>query len=99
MLGYLFFYILHYFSKFNFIGADQQEFDLSNFDYGFGTYSIASTAPDQLVDVAIARPTSSTDVDDDIYWGIGIPSGKPSGDYYGENTFTVIQDNTASNWN
>ena len=83
----------------DYIDANEQEFDLNNFTYGAGSFSIASTAADQLVDVAVARPTSSADVEDDIYWGIAIPSGKSSGDYYGENTFTVVQDNTSSNWN
>jgi len=74
----------------DYIDATEQEFDLNNFSYGAGSYSIASTSS-QLIDVVVARPTSSADIDDDIYWGINIPSGKPSGDYYGENTFTVVQ--------
>lgn len=79
------------------IPALNQQFDLANFDYGVGSTPIASSSQ-ILVDTAVPRPTSVTDVEDDIYWGIAVPIIL-SGDYTGLNTFTaVLDDNVAGEW-
>ncbi len=74
------------------IAVNNQQFDLAYFYYGTGTV-LSSTTP-QTVDIDAARPTSTADVSDNIFWGIGIPVGTPSGDYYGENTFSAVFDST-----
>ncbi len=76
----------------DYIGANNQEFALSYFLYGAGTSLSSTTA--QTIDIDAARPTSTSDVSDNIFWGIGVPVGVPSGDYYGENTFTAAFDST-----
>jgi hypothetical protein len=72
------------------IGIENQEYGLDNFAWGAGTNTSSSTAG--TVDVVINRPTSEVDVEDEIYWGIGIPTGTPSDPYEGYNTFTVVED-------
>jgi hypothetical protein len=73
------------------INEDNQEWSLSaGFNYTTGT-NLSSTSPANI-NVDISRPTSTTDVTDDIYWGIGIPPGQQSGDYYGSTTFIAAVD-------
>ena len=81
----------------NHIGEEYQHFNLAAFTYPAGS-SISSTTP-VSVDVVVARPTNGTDVTDEIYWGIGIPVGTPSGDYEGMNTFTAALDALGGVWN
>ncbi len=78
------------------IPANQQTYDLSNFTYP-GTYTLSSTTPATL-DVVVPRPTSTADVSDQVFWGIAIPAGTPSGDYGGTNTFQAAVDSDG-NWN
>jgi len=66
----------------NYIHSEQQEWNLTNFAWGTGT-ELSSTTPGATADVVINRPTSQSDVTDDIYWGIGIPDGLQSGEYSG----------------
>jgi hypothetical protein len=73
------------------IVESMQRFDDANFIYGDPVYTLSSTTP-VTVDTEIAKPTSSTDVSDQIFWGIGIPGGTSSGDYAGTNTFTAVLD-------
>jgi hypothetical protein len=73
------------------IPESQQKFSLANFDWGSSGTAMSSTSP-TLVDVVISRPTSLTNVTDDLYWGIGIPPGTTSGDYTGLNTFLAVKD-------
>ena len=74
------------------IEAENQQFATSTFTYGSGTWSVEQASSTLQVDIVAAKPTSQTDVSDEIYWGISIPSGKPSGNYAGINTFTAILD-------
>jgi hypothetical protein len=78
------------------IGIERQEWNLANFAYGAGT-DTSSTTP-ATADTVIDRPTNATDVTDDVYWGIGLPSSIPSADYEGYNIFTVVED-PDGNWN
>lgn len=76
------------------IRDNNQEFDLVNFSYGSGANTLSSTTP-VTVDTATPKPTSATtDVSDEIFWGIGIPGGTSSGDYTGTNTFIATLDPT-----
>ncbi len=74
----------------NWIGANQQEWSLANFLYGTGTDFSSTTQ--QVASTTTAKPTSSTDVTDDIYWGILVPALTVSGNYYGLNTFSAMLD-------
>ncbi len=78
------------------IFVTNQEFDLVNFSYVFnGNHTLSSTTPETL-DTVTAKPTNTSDVSDQIFWGIGIPGGTTSGDYAGTNTFMATLD--ASDW-
>ena len=73
-----------------------QVYGLDPFTYPLASYYLYSTTT-QEVDITAPKPvTGATDVEDDIYWGIGIPGGTPSGDYYGSNTIAVRLD--GSGW-
>ena len=48
------------------------------------------------VDTETTKPTSVTDITDDILWGIGIPGGTETGSYAGTNTFSAVID--GDNW-
>jgi len=78
-----------------------QHYNLTNFDYSnaiaSGTSAVASSSP-ATVQTNIARPVDLTNVSQDVYWGIGIPAGRPSGLYAGTNYFDIVQDN-AGTWN
>ncbi len=83
----------------NFIGGENQKFSTSTFDYDTGgTNLTASSSPGLDLDVEIARPTDQSDFSDVIWWGIGIPLGTVSGEYYGQNTFSASED-ADGNWN
>jgi len=79
------------------IEAENQEFATSTFTYGSGTWSVEQASSTLQVDTDTVRPvTGALDISDEIYWGIYIPVGKPSGTYTGLNTFTAILD--SDNW-
>lgn len=80
----------------DFIEAENQQFSTSTFIYGSGTWSVEEASTTLQVDILTVKPTSQTNVYDEIYWGIGIPAGKPSGSYTGQNVFTAILD--SDNW-
>lgn len=80
----------------NYIDENRQEYSLTIFDYDAGS-DLSSTTP-ATVNVVIPRPTSQATTSDDIYWGIGILVGTPSGDYSGVNTLAVVED-ADGNWN
>jgi len=80
------------------IGVWKQQWATSTggFVYPAG-YSLTSTTT-PTASLVIPRPTSLVDVSDEVYWGIGIPSGTPSGSYSGTNTFQATLNGTG-NWN
>ena len=78
------------------IGVTNQEYSLtSGFNWSTGTDLALTSA---TVDIVSERPTSSADITDILYWGIGIPGATPSGDYGGTNTFSAALD-TDGDWN
>ena len=80
----------------NLIEAENQYFSTSTFTYGSGnTFYVHEASSTLQFDIEAARPTSASAVSDQIFWGIGIPAGKPSGTYTGLNTFSAILDNDA----
>jgi hypothetical protein len=88
----------HMYNGGNVIQNDNQKFDLSNFNYPAATYTLGSTTA--TITMVIPRPTTtSTPVTGPVYWGINIPSGRPSGDYAGVNTFEAALRIAGGNWN
>jgi len=80
----------------NNIPISNQEHSLAGFAFGTGTDTSSTTI--SSLDTVIPRPTTSVvSTTANIYWGIGVPSGTPSGDYAGYNTFAVIEDSDG-NW-
>jgi len=78
----------------NSIEAENQYFATSTFTYGSGdTYAVEEASSTLQFDIEAVKPTSGSAVTDQIFWGIGIPAGKPSGTYTGLNTFSAILDN------
>ena len=80
----------------NTIAIGQQHWSLANFTYPAGASTTASTATTSM---NVARPTNASAFSSPIYWGIGVPGGKPSGVYSGINTFVAILRSSAGNWN
>ncbi|MEA1963064.1 MAG: hypothetical protein U9M94_02370 [Patescibacteria group bacterium] len=81
----------------NDIKAENQQFATSTFAYGSGTWSVEQASSTLQVDTDTVKPaTGALDISDEVYWGIYIPVGKPSGAYTGMNTFTAILD--SDNW-
>jgi hypothetical protein len=79
------------------IGVWMQQWATStSFIYPSGYVLTSTTTPTASLD--IARPTSLADVSDDVYWGIGIPGGTPSGPYTGTNYFEATL-KSDGNWN
>ena len=73
------------------IRATEQKYDIINFNYAAGTFTLSSTTP-STPDIISPKPTSQGTTSDEIYWGINIPGGTTSGDYAGTNTFLAIVD-------
>jgi hypothetical protein len=74
--------------------VSRQEYDLSNFAWGSGTYTLSTS--DNPVDTITPKATTTIDVEDEVYWGIGVPFSADAATYEGENTFTVRLDD--DNW-
>jgi len=82
------------------IEVNNQEYATTTFTYsgvGSGATDLGSSTPAR-VDINIVRPTSISDFTAPIYWGIGIPAGKTSGNYSGTNTFYAAIDNSGAGW-
>ncbi len=72
------------------IATSSQHYATSSVVYGSG-YALSDTPT--LLEFTTGKPTTHpSNQAQNIYWGIQIPSGQPTGDYTGENTFTVTQD-------
>lgn len=76
------------------INVNYIKWHLANFNYPSSGYQLTLTATS--VDIAAPKPTSDSDVKDEIYWGIAIPYGADSSIYNGTNNFTVKID--GNNW-
>jgi hypothetical protein len=76
------------------ITVDNIRWNLVNFDYS--TEGTSLTAGGQIVDISTPKATTTNDVIDELYWGIGIPYGTDRSTFNGTNNFDVILDN--DNW-
>ena len=76
------------------IGVEYIKWHTDNFDYTLeGTALTESNIP---VGIFAPRATTSSDVEDRIYWGISIPHETNSSEYNGQNDFQVFLD--VDNW-
>jgi hypothetical protein len=74
------------------IPVNTQKFATSSFTYSScTTCSLLGATPSSL-EVDLAKPTSSTPVEDQIFWGISIPFGVAASPHQGQNTFYAISD-------
>jgi hypothetical protein len=76
----------------NTILVSNQKYSTSTFTYSScnsPTCINLSTTP-TAYDLNLPKPTSTTPVTTNTYWGLSVPAGKPPGSYTGTNTFTAI---------
>ncbi|MEA1936601.1 MAG: hypothetical protein U9N04_00635 [Patescibacteria group bacterium] len=69
------------------IAVGNQEWSASTFTYGAGT---ALTGTPATIDLNLPKPTTTTPVTDNSFWGIAIPATGVDGACTGSNTFTAI---------
>lgn len=73
------------------IAETQQKYDLSDETYGSLSFTLSDTPTTR--ETVLGKPTATTtDITDDTFWGIAIPSAQASGSYTGVNTFTAVAD-------
>ncbi|MDD5527637.1 MAG: hypothetical protein PHO56_01520 [Patescibacteria group bacterium] len=78
------------------IGIENQKHLKTAFNFNAEGTVTSSSTPD-TVQTDVSRPTSAVDVSNPIYWGIAVPFGTPSANFYGQNLFTVVLDKY-DNW-
>ena len=67
--------------------VDQQEYSADPFTWSAGT-NLSSTPT--TLDITLPAPTATTSaITDTVLWGVGVPSGKRTGDYTGTNTLEI----------
>lgn len=72
------------------ITVGNQEYKLTTFTYGSG---IDLTGSPVTVQVNLAKPSAApSNSSAPLYWGLGLPSGLPSGSYTGSNSIVAVQD-------
>jgi hypothetical protein len=70
------------------VTSSQQYATSSGFTYGTG-YALSST-PVTLNGFTLAAPVSTTSVSGNIFWGLRVPTGTPTGTYLGTTTFSAL---------
>ncbi|MEA3450005.1 MAG: hypothetical protein U9Q85_03480 [Patescibacteria group bacterium] len=82
----------------DYIETTEQRFGTSSATYLSLAYPMPASSTSEVHDVTIVKPDDDTSltITDEVYWGINIPSGKPSGVYSGLNTFMAALD--SSDW-
>ncbi len=80
----------------DYIAPTEQRYGLATDTYASLTYQLASSTS-AVRDLDIGKPDDdvSLTVTDQVFWGINIPAGKPSGVYSGTNYFMSALDNNA----
>lgn len=74
------------------IPVGNQKFATSSFTYAGCAICSALSGTASTLEVDLAKPTSTTPVIDDLYWGIYVPLGVAGTTHYGQNTFYATGD-------
>ena len=73
----------------NVIATSSQAYSTSTFTYA-GTSTALTANPVTVSGFLLASPTSTTNVQSTIYWGLAVPNGSATGTYTGTNTFASV---------
>ncbi len=73
----------------NLIATSSQHYATSSFTYG-GSEQQLNGSPTTVSGFLLTGPTRTAAVQSDVFWGIGVPAGSPTGTYNGTTTFTAI---------
>ncbi|OGY99652.1 MAG: hypothetical protein A2945_03335 [Candidatus Liptonbacteria bacterium RIFCSPLOWO2_01_FULL_52_25] len=73
----------------NSIATSSQHYATSSFTFG-GFEQVLNELAQSVSGFLLAAPTSTSAVQRDIFWGIGVPSGNVTGTYSGTNIFTAF---------
>ncbi len=74
------------------IPVANQKYATSTFTYSSCTICTALASTTNTFEVDLAKPTSTTPVTDDLYWGIYVPVGVEGTTHNGQNTFYATGD-------
>ena len=74
------------------IPVANQKFSTSTFTYSSCVICSALSGTANTFEVDLPKPTSTTPVTDDLYWGLYVPSGTEGVVHFGRNTFYAIGD-------
>ena len=74
------------------IPAGNQKFATSTFTYSSCSICTALSGSATNLEVDLPKPTSTTPVTDDLFWGVYVPSGSAATTYNGQNTFYATGD-------
>lgn len=73
----------------NVIATSSQHYATSSFAFGSGEPALSDTDT-SVSGFLLTSPTSTNPVSSDIFWGIEILAGRPTGTYNGTNLFTAV---------
>jgi hypothetical protein len=74
------------------IPVGNQKYATSSFTYAGCVICSALSGTASSLEVDLAKPTSTTPIIDDLYWGIYVPIGVAGTTHYGQNTFYASGD-------
>jgi hypothetical protein len=74
------------------IPVTSQKFATTTFTYSSCTQCSLLATSTTNVEVDLAKPTSPSAVEDEVFWGISIPFGVAATAHQGQNTFYAIGD-------
>ncbi len=73
----------------NVIATSSQVYSTSSFTYP-GTSTALTGSAVQVNAFALVTPTTTTNVASNIFWGLNVPNGTPTGTYTGTNVFSAL---------
>ena len=74
------------------IPVGNQKYATSTFTYSSCSICTALASTTNTIEVDLEKPTSTTPVTDDLYWGLYVPTGVNGTTHYGHNTFYAVSD-------
>jgi hypothetical protein len=74
------------------IPVGNQKYATSTFTYASCVICAALSGTASTLEVDLIKPTSTTPIVDDLYWGIYVPTGVAGTTHYGQNTFYATGD-------